>query len=164
MVGNCLFSIRQTLALFRGQSWGDWWETGRSAYGPFRALRCRFELKVTVRLPPLLIQGQRVSNPHISRARADALPRGHRGGIASGPSGCWTPSHLSEPRKTREREVCPEIQNGLLEGHPLHDLVVEASVLGAEGRGFQPWPSHTNDMISSGFSCHYFRTYGIRMT
>ena len=39
-VENDLCSTRQILALFRGQPWGDSWETGRSAYGPFRALRC----------------------------------------------------------------------------------------------------------------------------
>ena len=37
---------RQMLALFRGQPWGDCWETGRSAYGPFRGLRCHLELKL----------------------------------------------------------------------------------------------------------------------
>ena len=30
----------------RGQPWGDCWETGWSAYGPFRALRCHLELKL----------------------------------------------------------------------------------------------------------------------
>ena len=43
---NDLCSTRQILALFRGQPWGDCWETGRSAYGPFRALRCHLELKL----------------------------------------------------------------------------------------------------------------------
>ena len=28
---------------FRGQPWGDCWETGRSAYGSFGALRCYLE-------------------------------------------------------------------------------------------------------------------------
>ena len=32
-------------ALFREQPWGDCWETGRIAYGPFRALRCHLEQK-----------------------------------------------------------------------------------------------------------------------
>ena len=45
-VENDLCSTRQILALFRGQPWGDCWETGRSAYGPFRALRCHLELKL----------------------------------------------------------------------------------------------------------------------
>ena len=39
-----------TLVLFRGQPWGDCWETGRSAYGPFRALRCHLELKLKLKL------------------------------------------------------------------------------------------------------------------
>ena len=39
-------STRQTLPLFRGQPRGDCRETGRSAYGPFRAIRCHLELKV----------------------------------------------------------------------------------------------------------------------
>ena len=39
-VGNNLCSTRQTLALFLGQPWGDCWETGWSAYGPFWALWC----------------------------------------------------------------------------------------------------------------------------
>ena len=43
---NDLCSTRQILALFRGQPWGDCWETGRSAYGPFRALRCSLEVKL----------------------------------------------------------------------------------------------------------------------
>ena len=45
-VENNLWSTRQILALFRGQPWGDCWETGRSAYGPFRALQCHLELKM----------------------------------------------------------------------------------------------------------------------
>ena len=45
-VDNDLCSTRQILVLFRGQPWGDCWETGRSAYGPFRALRCHLELKL----------------------------------------------------------------------------------------------------------------------
>ena len=45
-VENDLCSTRQILALFRGQPWGDCWETGRSEYGPFRALRCHLELKL----------------------------------------------------------------------------------------------------------------------
>ena len=48
---NDLCSTRQILALFRGQPWGDCWETGRSAYGPFRALRCHPELKLKLKLP-----------------------------------------------------------------------------------------------------------------
>ena len=47
---NDLCSIRQILALLRGQPWGDCWETGRSAYGPFRALRCHLELKLKLKL------------------------------------------------------------------------------------------------------------------
>ena len=43
---NDVCSTRQTLALFRGQPWGDWWEAGSSAYGPFLALRCHLELKL----------------------------------------------------------------------------------------------------------------------
>ena len=50
MVENDLCSTRQILALFRGQSWGDCWGTGRSAYGPFRALRCHLELKLKLKL------------------------------------------------------------------------------------------------------------------
>ena len=38
------------LALFRGQPWGDCLETGRSAYWPFRALRCHLELKLKPKL------------------------------------------------------------------------------------------------------------------
>ena len=49
-VKNDLCSTRQILALFRGQPWGDCWETGRSAYGPFRALRCHLELKLKLKL------------------------------------------------------------------------------------------------------------------
>ena len=45
-VGNDLCSARQILALFWGQPWGDCRETERSAYGPFRALRCHLELKL----------------------------------------------------------------------------------------------------------------------
>ena len=45
-VENDLCSTRQILALFRGQPWGICWETGRSACGPFRALRCHLELKL----------------------------------------------------------------------------------------------------------------------
>ena len=44
-VKNDLCSTRQILALFRGQPWGDCWETGRSAHGPFRALWWHLELK-----------------------------------------------------------------------------------------------------------------------
>ena len=47
---NDLCSTRQILALFRGQPWGDCWETGRSAYGPFRVLRCHLELKLKLKL------------------------------------------------------------------------------------------------------------------
>ena len=50
-VDNDLCSTRQILVLFRGQPWGDCWETGRSAYGPFRALRCHLELKLKLKLP-----------------------------------------------------------------------------------------------------------------
>ena len=49
-VDNDLCSTRQILALFRGQPWGDCWETGRSANGPFRALRCHLELKLKLKL------------------------------------------------------------------------------------------------------------------
>ena len=49
-VENDLCSTRQILALFRGQPWGDCWETGRSAYGPFRALLCHLELKLELKL------------------------------------------------------------------------------------------------------------------
>ena len=49
-VDNDLCSTRQILALFRGQPWGDCWETGRSAYGPFRALRCHLELKLKLKI------------------------------------------------------------------------------------------------------------------
>ena len=44
-VENDLSSTRQILARFQGQPWGDCWETGRSAYGPFWALWCHLELK-----------------------------------------------------------------------------------------------------------------------
>ena len=44
-----LCSIRQILALFWGQPWGDCWETGRSTYGPFWVLRCHLELKLSVK-------------------------------------------------------------------------------------------------------------------
>ena len=57
---NDLCSTRQILALFRGQPWGDCWETGRSAYGPFRALRCHLELKLKLKpapLPPQYLRG-----------------------------------------------------------------------------------------------------------
>ena len=37
-------SIRRTLELFQTQSWGNVWETGRSAYGLFRAHRNHLEL------------------------------------------------------------------------------------------------------------------------
>ena len=49
-VKNDLCSTRQILALFRRQPWGDCWETGWSAYGPFRALRCHLELKLKLKL------------------------------------------------------------------------------------------------------------------
>ena len=49
-VENDLCSARQILALFRGQPWGDRWETGRSAYWPFWALRCHLELKLKLKL------------------------------------------------------------------------------------------------------------------
>ena len=49
VVQNDLCSTRQILALFRGQPWGDCRETGRSAYGPFRALRCHLELKLKLK-------------------------------------------------------------------------------------------------------------------
>ena len=49
-VENDLCSTRQILALFRGQPWGDCWETGRSAYGPLRALWCHLELKLKLKL------------------------------------------------------------------------------------------------------------------
>ena len=45
-VENDLSSTRQILALFRGQPWGDCWETGWSAHVPFWALRCTLELKL----------------------------------------------------------------------------------------------------------------------
>ena len=45
-VGNDLRSTRETLTLFRGQPWGDCWETGWSAYGPFRVLQCHLEQKL----------------------------------------------------------------------------------------------------------------------
>ena len=40
------------LALFRGQPWGDCWETGQSLYGPFRVLQCHLELKLKLKLKP----------------------------------------------------------------------------------------------------------------
>ena len=49
-VGNDVCSTRQTLVLFQGQPLGTYWETGRSAYGPFRALRCHLELKLKLKL------------------------------------------------------------------------------------------------------------------
>ena len=49
-VGNDLCSTRQTLGLFWGQPCGDCWEMGRSACGPFRALRCQLELKLKLTL------------------------------------------------------------------------------------------------------------------
>ena len=48
-VENDLCSTRHILALFRGQPWGDCWETGWSAYGPFRALRCHLELNLKLK-------------------------------------------------------------------------------------------------------------------
>ena len=51
-VENDLCSTRQILVLFRGQPWGGYWETGRSAYGPFRPLRCHLELKLKLKLVP----------------------------------------------------------------------------------------------------------------
>ena len=45
-------STRQILALFRGQAPGDCSETGWSAYGPLRALRCHLELKLKLKLRP----------------------------------------------------------------------------------------------------------------
>ena len=51
-VENDLCSTRQILALFRGQPWEDCRETGRSAYGPFRALRCHLQLKLKLKLKP----------------------------------------------------------------------------------------------------------------
>ena len=51
--------LRQILALFRGQPWGDCWETGRGAYGPIWALRCHLELKLesgsVVMIDPILM-------------------------------------------------------------------------------------------------------------
>ena len=52
-VDNDLCSTRQILVLFRGQPWGGCWETGRSAYGPFRALWCHLELKLKLKLHPV---------------------------------------------------------------------------------------------------------------
>ena len=49
-VGNNLCSTRQALALFRGRPREDCWETGRSAYGPFRALQCHLEEKLKLKL------------------------------------------------------------------------------------------------------------------
>ena len=46
-VENDLCSTRQILALFWEQPWGDFWETGRNTYGPFRGLRCHLKLKQT---------------------------------------------------------------------------------------------------------------------
>ena len=45
-VRNYLCSTRLTLALFWGPPWGNCWEVGWSAYGPFQALRCHLELKL----------------------------------------------------------------------------------------------------------------------
>ena len=45
-VENDLCLTRQILALLRGQPWGDCWQTGRSAYGPFRVLRRHLEVKL----------------------------------------------------------------------------------------------------------------------
>ena len=50
IVGIDLCLTRQTLALFRGQPWGDCWETGRSVYGPFRALLFHLEQKLKLKL------------------------------------------------------------------------------------------------------------------
>ena len=49
-VENDQCSTRQILALFRGQPCGGCWETGWSAYGPFRALRCHLELKLKLKI------------------------------------------------------------------------------------------------------------------
>ena len=49
-VENDLCSIRQILALFRGQPWGECWEMGRSVYGLFWALRSDLELKLKLKL------------------------------------------------------------------------------------------------------------------
>ena len=38
--------FNQTLVLFQEQPREDYWETGRSAYGPFRVLLCHLELKL----------------------------------------------------------------------------------------------------------------------
>ena len=54
-VENDLCSTRQILALFWGQPWGDCWEMGRSAYWPFRALRCHLELKLKCDCPVLSV-------------------------------------------------------------------------------------------------------------
>ena len=51
-VENHLWSTRQILALFRKQSWGYCWETGRSAYWPFLSLRCHLELKLKLKPYP----------------------------------------------------------------------------------------------------------------
>ena len=48
-VENDLSSSRQILALFRGQRWRDCRETGRSGYGPFRALQCHLGLKLKLK-------------------------------------------------------------------------------------------------------------------
>ena len=49
-VENDMCSTRQILALFQGQLWGDCWDSGRSSYGPFRALQCHLELKLNLKL------------------------------------------------------------------------------------------------------------------
>ena len=67
---NDLCSTRQILALFRGQPWGDCWETGRSAYGPFRALRCHLELKLKVCVCALQYTRARVCVVACVRARS----------------------------------------------------------------------------------------------
>ena len=56
-VENDLCSTRQILALFWGQPWGGCWETGRSAYEPFRALRCHLALKLKLSLSGFCMSG-----------------------------------------------------------------------------------------------------------
>ena len=40
-------SVRRTLKMFQRQRWGNFWETGWSAYGPFQAHRYHHELNWT---------------------------------------------------------------------------------------------------------------------
>ena len=41
-----ILCIQQDQDWYIGQLWGDWWETGQSTYGPFRALQCHLVWKV----------------------------------------------------------------------------------------------------------------------